>query len=172
MAHRIRNFSSRGSMSRKTQWTASIANTQFQALAAATSLLDSTFVTTLPETIVRIRGLLTVMTDQAAASEQPFGALGFAIVSDEAAAAGIGSMPTPYTDANSDLFMVHQYWSAPMLVGTSVGFGGAGTQRYEIDSKAMRKVHEDTTLAIIMENGNATDGILYSLDFRILTKLP
>ncbi len=173
MAHRsFRSGPRRGSLSRKTAWSAVVDNTQFQALAAATSILDTTFTTTLPETIVRVRGRFTAMTDQAAASEQPFGAFGLAIVSDEAAAAGVGSMPTPYSDADSDLWFVHQYFHCPMLLGTAVGFGGAGVQSLEIDSKAMRKITDDQTLVAVVENANGTDGILYALDFRVLSKLP
>ena len=111
------------------------------------------------------------MTDQAAASEQPFGALGICVVSDQAFTAGSASIPQAYTNADSDLWLLYQYWACPMLVGDSTGFGGAGVQQYVLDSKAMRKVSEDETLVAMIQNANATDGVLYRLDFRILSKL-
>ncbi len=154
------------------QWTATVPETQFVALAAATAVIDSTFITSgaAPETILRSRGLLTVITDQAASSEQPFGAFGICVVSDQAIAAGIGSIPTPYTEPESDLWLLHQFFAAPMVFGSAIGFAALG-QSYELDSKAMRKVGEDQTVVFVMENGNSTDGLLYRLDMRVLSKL-
>ena len=158
---------------RLTQWSSTAPETQFVALAAATTVIDSSFVTSgnNRETSVRVRGLLTVMTDQAAASEQPFGAFGVCVVSDQAFSAGAASVPAPYTNADSDLWLLHEFWACPMLVGDSTGFGSAGVQAYVLDSKAMRKVSEDETLIAVIQNANATDGVLYRLDFRILSKL-
>ncbi len=169
-----RNFSRRPQRPlRLSQWAATVPETQFIALAAATSVIDSSFTPSgaAPETVIRTRGLLTVMTDQVAASEQPFGAFGICVVSDQAFTAGVASVPTPYTEAESDLWFLHTFWSAAMLSATQVGFDGRVAYHFELDSKAMRKVNEDETIIAVMENGNSTDGILYRLDFRILGKL-
>ena len=157
---------------RVSQWTATAPETAIIALAAATAVIDSTFVTdpNNPETIVRIRGLLTVQSDQNAATETPFGALGVAIISDQAAAAGVASVPTPYAEADSDFWMLHQFWAAPVRVATAVGFQKVDTQ-YLIDSKAMRKITPDQTLVIVMENGSASAAVQYRLDLRLLTKV-
>ena len=162
----------RNTARRKTQWTSSPAETAFIALAAATSIFDLAFTTTgdRPETMARLRGLLTVMTDQFTATESPFGAVGMCVVSDEAAAVGITAMPKPYTDAESDLWLFHQYWSAPVSAPTAVGMNNVAVQ-YLLDSKAMRKVNEDETLVGIIQNGSAANGALFRWDIRILSIL-
>ncbi len=157
---------------RATQWTSTVPETAFIILAAGSSVIDSTFVTTsgAPETLIRVRGLFTVQTDQTAAAEAPFGAIGIAVVSDEAAAAGAASVPLPYTDAESDLWVMHQFFAAPFEFGTAVGFSDVARQ-YEIDSKAMRKVSEDQTLVLMVQNGSAAHGMQYRLDLRLLAKV-
>ena len=53
-------------------------------------------------TIVRERGMFGWATDQVAVDETQTGAVGFAIVSEIAAAAGAASVPGPFTDASWD----------------------------------------------------------------------
>ena len=60
-----------------------------------------------PFTIVRTRFLVSVVTDQVAADELVLGALGMAVVSDQAVAIGVTAVPTPITDMGSDLWFVH-----------------------------------------------------------------
>ncbi len=158
---------------RLTQWGATAPETTFTALAAATAVLDSTFTvgSDSPETVVRIRGSFDVQSDQLAAQEEPFGAIGIAIVSDQAVAIGVTAIPTPYTDATSDLWMLHEFWSAPMTFGVDARGIAKIDQLVVLDSKAMRKITEDETLIIVVENGSATAGAEYRLDLRILAKV-
>jgi len=58
--------------------------------------------TAFEETIVRTRGTMSVITDQAAAGEDQIGALGMIRVTDRAIAAGIASIPGPMTDGDDD----------------------------------------------------------------------
>ena len=170
MPHRVRQF--RGSVRRRTDWSATAPETSWSNLAAATSVIDSTFVLLegQNETITRVRGLLSVDTDQQAATERPHGAFGICIVSDQAVAAGVASVPSPYTEADSDLWLLHQFWATNLRFSTAVGFRQTLMQ-YELDSKAMRKISVDETLIAVMENAAASHGVDYRLDFRILTKL-
>ncbi len=48
-----------------------------------------------PWTVVRVRGVMHLMSDQEAASEQQALAYGVCVVSDQAAAIGITAIPTP-----------------------------------------------------------------------------
>ena len=157
---------------RVSQWTATVPQTAVTVLAAATAIIDSTFVTDVnnPETLIRVRGNLMVQTDQNGASETPFGAIGMAVVSNEAVAAGVAAILTPYAEGDSDYWFMHQYWAAPIRFGTAVGFQNVGVQ-YVIDSKAMRKVTPDQTIILVMENGSADSGLQYRLDLRILSKV-
>ena len=158
---------------RLTQWSATSPVTAYTALAAATAILDSVFVTSgnSVETVVRIRGVFNVQSDQITAQEEPFGAFGVCVVSDQAVAIGVTAIPTPHTDPESDLWLLHQYWSAPMV--TSVDARGVATfdREYVLDSKAMRRVSEDQSLAFVVENGSSAFGAEYRLDARVLSKL-
>jgi len=122
-----------------------------------------------PFTIVRTRGLLMAITDQVAATEEPFGALGFAVVSDQASAIGVTAVPTPIVDAGSSLFFSWTPWYA------SIGFStGSGLVNYqyttEFDSKAMRKVEVGEDIIATVENGSATDGAQFMFMARMLIK--
>ncbi len=99
MARRTRqSFRRSGAPRRSTEWIASAVITGSSSLAAATAVLDQSINIAEQSTIVRTRGSLFVKSDQVAANEQPFGALGMAVVTDQANAIGITAMPTPTTD--------------------------------------------------------------------------
>ena len=170
MAVRRQGFVRGRGHSRKTEWAATAPETGYVSLAAATKLLDSTFIVTSTSTIVRVRGLLSVKTDQEAANESPFGALGICVVSEEAAAIGPTAIPGPYTNADSDLWMLHEFWSCPISLATAVGIAQLDRQ-YQLDSKAMRKMTPEESLAVMIENGAGTAGAAYRLDLRVLAKL-
>ena len=90
------------------------------------------------------------------------------VVSVDAFAAGAASIPGPITDAESDLWLVHQYMVSDFIFGSAVGFDSMGGRSYEIDSKAMRKQTEDEVLVLMFENGSAL-GAQFSAGIRVLT---
>jgi len=112
-----------------------------------------------------------VDTDQLAASEPFHGAMGLAIVTEEAVAAGVASIPSPYGNSDSDVWMFHQYFANQFTFGDATGFAKTQVQ-YILDGKAMRKLTTETRLAILVQNASATSGIEFQLDFRILSLLP
>ena len=160
---------------RATEWFASADVTAETSLGAGAAVLDqaltqAVLATISPATIVRTRGMLWVRTDQTAATEVPFGALGMALVSEQARVAGVASIPTPITDEADDSFFVHQFWLGALLVGA----GGLDAIQpfffFPFDSKAQRKI-EDEAIVVTMENASSTHGIGYVLKFRMLFKL-
>ncbi len=162
---------------RATQWLASADVTAVTALSGAASILDQSFTGAQfealggPVTIVRVRGELYIQSDQVAAAERPFGAMGFAVVSEQARAAGIASLPSPITDEASDLFFVMQYWEAASWVGNAAS-PATVMKRFVYDSKAMRKVPDGAALVVTMENAAlAGIGAQYINKFRVLIKL-
>ncbi len=123
-----------------------------------------------PFTIVRTRGIIQVQSDQEAASEDYSGVVARLVVSDQANAAGIGSVPTPVTESDSDLFMLYEPFASAMLdTGTSQQ-DGIGVQRV-IDSKAMRKVDVGQDLIQVIENSSVSNGCVWTTMFRTLIKL-
>jgi len=156
---------------RMTEWGASADTDVAQVLAAGTSVIDQVFTEAIledvaPGTFVRVRGELWVASDQASASEEPFGAMGFALVSEPALVAGVASVPTPITDETSELWFVWQPFQAYFATGQGVVW-----TRYSFDSKAMRKFEEGQGLVVVLENAHATFGMEYIIKYRILAKL-
>ena len=151
-------------------WGRAPADAGSTALAASTAVIDSTAVPAGDgETIVRVRGQIIVSSDQLAASESWAGAVGMCIVTDQAVAVGVGSVPTPYTDQDSQLWFMHQYYGGRFNFVTAAGFDCQGHTVFPFDSKAMRKFPLGTTLAVVVEN--AANGTIYWLQYSVLFKI-
>ncbi len=120
-----------------------------------------------PATIVRTRGVLNVLSDQSAATEDQMGAIGLAFVNEVARALGVTGLPGPDSDFGYDWF----WWQGvaqTQRLATAVGFENAGVQ-YVIDSKAMRKFDGGSGLVLMVENVGST-GFDVSVQIRILIK--
>ncbi len=148
---------------RKTRWGATIASGSL-AVPAATKVLAARFTDAqldaigVPMTVVRERGDLLVFSDQEAGDENQIGAIGFAVVSEVAAAAGAASIPGPHTNADWDGWYVWAAITGRYEFSSAAGFEGNFGQRITIDSKAMRKIEDNMSLVIMIENGSATHG--------------
>jgi len=161
-----------GVMRRETVWLG-IAHASATLAASATAALtnaSSAMVLALrPFTIVRTRGTWLVLSDQSAASESFIGSIGYSVVSDQALAVGIGSVPTPATDQSSDMFFVYESWEGHFdLIGTDI------TQNLvarTFDSKAMRKVDDGQDIAFAAEAGIGGTGCIVKTNGRMLVKL-
>ena len=136
-------------------------------------MLDSTAVPVVEgETVIRTRGQIVVGSDQIAAQENWVGAVGALIASDQAVAVGVGSLPTPYTDSDSDLWFMHRFFGGRYDFRSAVGASPEGMLQFEFDSKAMRKMPTGTTFCFIVENGGqAGVGINYWLQYAVLFKV-
>ena len=100
------------------------------------------------------------------------GAFGVCVVNDDAFAAGVASIPGPFTDAASDLWFVHQFLYVRTEFHSAIGIQEIGHElTWEIDSKAMRKVAPEQTIAFVIENGHASFGAIGLANLRILTTL-
>jgi len=122
-----------------------------------------------PFTITRTRGALLVQSDQTAADEGFIGNLGVAVVSDQAVLVGVTAVPTPATDDDSDLWLLHEIWIGARIQSTAVGFQEAKSRA--VDSKAMRKVDQGQDVGIMTEAGIGGEGLVISFAGRMLVKL-
>ena len=123
-----------------------------------------------PFTVIRSRFEMMIRSDQVGASEDQFGAFGFAIVSDQAVAVGVSAVPTPVTDLGSDLWFVHQPMLHSMAFASSSGFDTNRGARYSVDSKAMRKVEDGQDLVGVGEFATGGSGLNISVMGRMLVK--
>jgi len=166
---RTRGFS--GARRGATDW-GRLVSTRFTILPGAKALL-ATFTLTNPgisETVRRTRGRFEVLSDQGSLIEAQDGALGMIVVSDRAVAAGAASIPGPITDASDEGWFVWEGFvqhSREVLAG-SVSGGGPGSSPYAFDSKAMRKVAEGFTIAVMAEATAASGGIVIALAVSLL----
>jgi len=163
-----------GSMRRETMWISIGASVVTLAAASAATLFTSLNAAGLalrPFTIVRTRGFWHVTSDQAAAAEGWGCSLGGAVVSDQALAAGINSVPTPELDRGSDLFFLHETQYGKLEFVSGVGIFEAGSGK-DFDSKAMRKVNDDQDIAMVVEVPAAgSSSAVVRVAGRILLKL-
>jgi len=139
------------------------------AVTSLTHVMNAAFLALRPFTIVRTRGMWLCQSDQVAASESFIGNQGHCVVSDQAVAGGVGVIPTPATERGSDLFFVHQSWVGGVdLVGTS---WAADLTPQHYDSRAMRRVDDDSQVVVTVEAGLIGTGVLITNTFRRLIKL-
>ena len=89
------------------------------------------------------------------------------VVSDQALAAGIASVPTPITDLGSDLFFLHvMIWGDESALTDRTRSLTRGT----IESRAMRKVNDDSDIAFVAEKGSQGSGVILQIGGRMLIK--
>ena len=121
-----------------------------------------------PGTIVRTRGIVSIVTDNAGASEEQFGGLGCRFVSATAAALGVTALPGPVSDFLDDEWFVLESFIQQTQLATAVG--EVRGRQYIIDSKAMRKFGSDVALVVMAENGHATEAFQLGIALRFLIK--
>ncbi len=109
--------------------------------------------------------MVMIQSDQTAADELQFGALGFVVVNDLAAGIGAAAIPGPITDDDDD------GWFVWLPVMASFDSGIEKSQFYQFDSKAMRRVEEGFQVAVMFENASAATGLQVSVAFSMLTSL-
>ncbi len=151
------------------------AATRTTLAAAGTSVLltqlNAAALALRPFTVVRSRGLLFGRSDQFVATE-PYGfAYGNIIVTEQAVAAGVVSVPTPVTEDPSD-WHVYERIVGTLILGSGVGFQDmSGGENLIIDSKAMRKVDLGEDLIAVIESDALSNGVIVSAYIRVLIKL-
>jgi len=158
-----------GGKRRETSWF-SIGLVQSSNAGTGSSLLavlNAAALAKRPFTVVRVHMTVQVRTDNIA-SETQIAAIGMAVVSDQASAAGVASVPTPITDLASDLFFVHKIIMGHNAFSTAAAFSIPGGTVVDIDSKAMRKVNDDQDVIITAEGG--ADGFVIDVMGRMLIK--
>ncbi len=163
--HRIVNVVRRG-----TQWVGSATETGVTALAGSSVVLDQAFSFGEPATIIRIRGGFWVQTDQNATTERPIGAIGMAVVTDQALAIGVTAVPTPITDMESEQFLLWYPFFTDVRFATAAAYNHNTGAYVPLESKAMRKVDDSKSIVVVVENISSV-GLQYLMHFRMLVKL-
>ena len=155
---------------RQTEWFASADQTGIVVLGGNTFLFSQSLTAAelakRPFTVTRVVGSVWVASDQVAAAEQPFGALGFLVVSDKAVALGATALPDPITQEGSDSWFVYRSFA-----GSGGPIEGRPMIEHMFDSKAQRRVEDGEDIAVMLSNANAAQACAFILKFRMLVKL-
>ena len=159
-----------GKARRLSEWT-SITNSADQVIPANTFSLVGSFTGAIlaaivPATLVRVRGRLLFVSDQAAAQETQIGSIGIAIIKEPVRAAGGAALPDPFVDAAADFWL---YWESLNMFGSQgdPDHGGENLNMV-IDTKAMRKVEDGDALVVMVANHHATAGFQINWNARFL----
>ena len=167
----VRGGGLRPSQRRKSTWVGQ-ADQAFVSVGANASAIIASFPNTgnfdVPVTLIRSRGLLSVVPQVFTTDVNVIGAFGAAIVSAQAFAAGAGSIPGPWSNADFEGWFIWQAVSYFYDVTTDVGRLVFPTQ--EIDSKAMRKFDTGETIVFMFES--QAPALSVSAPVRLLFKLP
>ena len=119
-----------------------------------TAVIDL-FTLTEPRTLRRLRGKVMVQLDAGAPDEKANIAMGIIVVNERALAVGVSAMPSPVADGGDDWIW---YGVASVNSGTEAAILPEYlTDRMEIDSKAMRKLHADERIVFIIEPSTVVD---------------
>ena len=164
-AQRARSFARKGTR-RLIQWIGP-ADQGFVSVASAGAILLFNFAITEPVTVVRVRGQVAIEMANAA-NLNVIGAIGMVIVSAEAFAAGVASVPEPFSNADWGGWFVWRSFSYRMAVGDQTGFRVI-SRDFEIDSKAMRKVSPNEVIVMVVEFQAGAFSV--SAPLRMLLKL-
>ena len=144
-----------------------------QLVTASTKLLGSTSIVLVspPATLVRVRGYVHLGLETTSAVSSGFaGAVGLALVNDDAFSQGINSLPGPFSDPNYS-WIWHSFFDVRSLTATHADAVNAPgmDQRLDLDSKAMRKWNGTQTLILMLEaSETGASNLRVNADSRIL----
>ncbi len=155
------------SQGRLTEWFSSRNATVGVTIPPASFVFDAVLTAAelakRPFTITRTIGYISVSSDQVAAQEAPFGAIGMMVVSEKASVTGVTALPDPITEEVSDEWFLYKAWSA-----SGGPIEGRPVRVFEFDSRAQRKVQDGDTLVVMVANAHSTHGAIYTPKYRIL----
>ena len=146
----------------------------YAAVPANNKLLLATFVLSsegIDETILRVVGTVSVISDQVAATEDQIGAIGMCLATDTAVAVGIGSLPDPVTDVGDDIWFMYQSFAQRFVVADATGLNPNSAQNYLVNSRAKRIVSSGMTICIIAANATAAQGFNIAFPMRLLAQV-
>ncbi len=157
---RGRPFRSQGRRQRLTQWGPGRSAAEVLITSGTQVLWTLGSTVTEKATIVRIRGLAALtMTTSDAAGAGFFGAMGLAMVSDEALAAGAGSIPSPLTALDFP-WVWHSFFDIRGNTATIAdGVNAPLKVLITIDNKGMRKQTPGQTLVGIIDQVESTNAV-------------
>jgi len=172
------NFGRSRSIARTVTWSAGPNGLLTAVGDSSNNLFNATAVSASDnQTIVRTRGrLLLYLTAAAGIDQGEIWAFGICVVTENAVGVGITAVPDPIADMAWDGWLVYEQGVLLARDATPLtdAPGPNSVQYIEIDSKAMRKLHESDSVVGVLANTEIGGSSTMSADLqtRILTKDP
>ncbi len=163
---RARGFS-RQKSARLTQWVGP-ADQGFIGVASGGAILLTSFPFEEPATIMRTRGNVAIRPAAFTADVDIVGAYGHGVVSQEAFAAGVVSIPEPFSDGDWGGWFVWRSFAYHFEFADATGVNFPNWT-FDIDSKSMRKVSPNEVMVTIVESREGAFNL--SSNIRTLIKL-
>jgi len=150
---------------------AGISHTVISSATTLISSLNAAALALRPFTIIRTHLTIDFHSDQAIASETVMAVYTKQVVTEQAAAAGVGSVPSGVAEPDAD-FYVYKPIMFDFLFSTASGFVETRGQWSvaTVDSKAMRKVGNNDDIATVLDI-RAFAGCHIAIEGRTLIKL-
>ena len=128
-------------------------------------------------TIVRTRGVVHVILSASSLAHGGFsGAVAIGIGTSAAFGAGVASLPSAIAESDWDGWLWHSFFDVRTITATIADGSNAASvsHRFEVDSKAMRKLTDDMTVfgSIEMRTEAGVATAIMDADTRMLFKLP
>ena len=167
MADRHRGFRGSQRSQRLTTWIGP-ADQGYVNVASGGATLITSFAFEEPATIMRTRAMVSFRPQSTGADLDIVGAFGMGVVSAEAFAAGVASIPEPFSDADWGGWFVWQSFGFRIEFSDATGIA---FPRWDVtlDSKAMRKVGSNEVAVFVAESQAGAYAI--NTPVRMLVKL-
>ena len=139
---------------RLTDWGPGPGDTGRTSLTSSSAVIMGGGVTptTGPVTLIRTRGNFHGSLESVtAAADGMQGAFGICVVQAAAFAIGITAIPTPITELDSDAWVYHKFFGVQAHSAVEAEFNTSTVVRFDVDSKAMRKLDSETVLVAVVE---------------------
>ncbi len=112
---------------------------------------------------------LFVVSDQTVATESYGGVIGIVIVTDVAAAVGVTAVPGPVTNPDADWLLYGAFFGRFLFSNSAIR--GEQPGHFHYDSKAMRKLNQDETVAFVVEPHAGSSGLIMDVSWSELLSL-
>ncbi len=166
---------------RKTGWSAGPGGTALTPISASSTVILGSAIIPLVDglTLVRLRGEVNMYLQLATAANDGFaGAFGVSVQGLSAFNAGAASLEAPIDEEDWDGWLYHRYFSvhSPVAFALASSPGGEvlpSVLRFEVDSKAMRKIQiNEVLVALVQVTEIGTANMEIGFNSRMLFKLP
>ena len=134
------------------------------ALPVATIVQFEAFTSETAETLVRVRGDVALWLDSTGATIGDLAVLAWGVIRSASGSSDVGVSPLTEGGAN---WLAYGIATLGVEEITQLGVSGLSMLRFEVDSKAMRKLRENESLYVVFESVNISGSPAGNVSFAL-----